>query len=450
MIEELKQLLGAEKVKDNISELQQHSEDESSHEATLPDAVCYPESKEDIQVILRLASQYKTPVVCFGIGSGLEGQAIPVFGGVVLNFSEMKRVVDFSPEDMTVTVEPGITRTELNQKLNKNGLQFPIDPGADASIGGMTATNASGTTAVKYGSMRDQILDIEVVLADGRVIHTGSHAKKSSSGYHLSGLFCGSEGTLGVVTEITLRVHGIPEATEAARCTFTTIDECTNAAYQVLLHDIAVHRMELVDKASITQVNDFGDYDFPEENSLFLECAGSEAEVEAQMGKVYEIMQEAGCKQWDKASTTEERNHLWKARHEMSTAFRHQHGKGYFGTDICVPMSALLEMVHFARELLDKSGLTGGILGHVGDGNFHTLVAYDKENKQEVAAAGRLNEQLVYRAIAVKGTCTGEHGVGLGKKQYQYREHGEAVTVMKSMKDLLDPKNILNPGKIFE
>ncbi|HLQ96835.1 MAG TPA: FAD-linked oxidase C-terminal domain-containing protein [Pseudogracilibacillus sp.] len=450
MKEELKQVLGNGKVKDNISELQQHSEDESSHDAALPDVVCYPASTEEVQTIVRIASKHETPIVSFGIGSGLEGQAIPVCGGITIDFSNMNQLIDFSPEDMTVTVAPGMTRTELNRTLNKQGLHFPIDPGADASIGGMTATNASGTTAVKYGSMRDQLLDMEVVLMDGRVIHTGSHAKKSSSGYHLTGLFCGSEGTLGMITEITLQVHGIPEAMEGARCTFSTIDECTHAAYQVLLHDISIHRMELVDKASIKQVNGFGGYDFPEENSLFLECAGAKAEVEAQIEKLHEIMQDAGCKQWDAASTTEERNHLWKARHEMSTAFRHQHGKGYFGTDICVPMSKLPEMVHFARELLDESGLAGGILGHVGDGNFHTLIAYDRDSSQEVKAAGHLNEQLVYRAIDLKGTCTGEHGVGLGKKKYQYREHGEALSVMKEMKYLLDPKQLLNPAKIFE
>ncbi len=450
MIEQLKKTLGAEKVSTSESELYRHSRDESSHEAVQPDVVCFPETAGDVQKIIRLAGENKTPVTAFGVGSGLEGQIIPVQGGISVSFDNMNQVVSFSPEDMTVTVQPGITRVGLNEIINKHGLQFPIDPGADASIGGMCATNGSGTTAVRFGSMRDQILDLEVVLADGRIIHTGSHAKKSSSGYHLTGLFTGSEGTLGIITEITLKLYGIPEHTIAARCTFPTLDQCAEAAYTILLHDIPVNRMELVDAKSIEQVNAYGDYHYPAAHSLFFEFAGAKAAAEAQAANAKKIMEELGCDHWDTAESNADRNELWKARHEMSLAFRHQHGKSFFGTDICVPISKLPEMVTYARDLLEESGLEGGVLGHVGDGNFHTLALFDPNNEGQQNAATHLNEALVYRAIKYGGTCTGEHGVGLGKMKYQKREHGAALEVMKSMKQLLDPNHILNPGKIFE
>lgn len=446
----LKNELGAEKISTNETELFRHSHDESAHQAVTPDIVCFPESREDVEGVLKIAQEFQTPVTPFGVGSGLEGQAIPVKKGISINLERMNRVLDFSPEDMTITVEPGITRTQLNEYINKHGLHFPIDPGADASIGGMAATNASGTTAVRYGSMRDQILDLEVVLVDGRVIRTGSRAKKSSSGYHLTGLFTGSEGTLGIITEITLKLHGIPEHIIAARCTFSSIEECAEGAYTVLASDIPVMRMELVDASSIKQVNQYGDYSFPARHSLFFEFAGAKAATEAQATLTKELMQDLGCEDWDVAENTKERNELWKARHEMAYAFRHQKGKRFFGTDICVPISKLPELVHYARELLEETGLQGGILGHVGDGNFHTLILFDPSLEEERLQAEKMNEQIVLKAIEEGGTCTGEHGVGLGKMKFQRREHGEAVDVMKSFKDLLDPDHLLNPGKIFE
>lgn len=449
MIDQLIQKLGKEKISTSASELYRHSRDESSHSPVTPDVICFPETKEDVQQIVRFANQLRIPVIPFGAGSGLEGQVIPVCGGITVNTERMNKVQHFSPEDMTITVQPGMTRKGLNKVVQKHGLQFPIDPGADASIGGMTATNASGTTAVRFGSMREQILDLEVVLADGRVIHTGSHAKKSSSGYHLSGLFTGSEGTLGIITEITLKLHGIPEHTVAARCTFPTLEQCAEAAYTVLLHDVPVERMELVDAASIRQVNAYGDYTYPENHSLFFEFAGTKSAADIQMETVATLMQDLDCSHWETATETKDINHLWRARHEMSLAFRHQKEKSFFGTDICVPFSQLPEMIALARELLETSGLSGGILGHVGDGNFHTLILFDKEDEAETRAADYVNETLVNRAIELHGTCTGEHGVGLGKRQYQSKEHGEALNVMKSMKELLDPYHILNPGKIF-
>lgn len=449
MKKRLEEELGIEKVSINETELFRHSHDESAHAAVTPDIVCFPESTEDVKKILSVAKQFQAPVTAYGVGSGLEGQVIPVKKGISVNLERMNKIVDFSPEDMTVTVQPGITRLQLNEEINRYGLQFPIDPGADATIGGMTATNASGTTAVRYGSMRDQVLDLEVVLADGRVIHTGTKAKKSSSGYNLTGLFTGSEGTLGIITEVTLKLHGIPERIIAARCTFKTVEECAEAAYTVLANDIPIMRMELVDASSIKQVNEYGDYSFPVAHSLFFEFAGAKTAVEAQVELVKELMEELDCEHWDIAESTKERNVIWKARHQMAYAFRHQKGKRFFGTDICVPISKLPELVHYARDLLEESGLHGGILGHVGDGNFHTLSLFDVDNQKDRERSERMNDKLVLKAIKVGGTCTGEHGVGLGKKKYQREEHGDAVEVMKSIKQLLDPDNILNPGKIF-
>ena len=447
--EQLISVLGKDKVSMSETEKYRHSHDESSHPEVEPDIVCFPESKEDVQKIVEVALKHQVPVTAYGVGSGLEGQAIPIRKGISVNFERMNKIIDFSPEDMTVTVQPGITRLQLNEQINKHGLQFPIDPGADATIGGMVATNASGTTAVRYGSMRDQVLDLEVVLADGRVIHTGSRAKKSSSGYHLTGIFTGSEGTLCLITEITLKLHGIPEHVIAARCTFPTVEECAEAAYTILASDVPVMRMELVDASSIAVINDYGDYSFPVAHSLFFEFAGAKSSVEAQVELTEELMRDLGCDHWEIAEDSLKRNEIWKARHEMAYAFRHQKGKKFFSTDICVPISRLPEMVHFARNLLEGKGLKSGILGHVGDGNFHTLIMFDPNDEEEKRRADEFNEQLVLKAIEEGGTCTGEHGVGLGKMRYQVAEHGEAVDVMKSIKNLLDPNNLLNPGKIF-
>lgn len=449
MIAALKSLLGDSKVSSSESELYRHSKDESSHKAVEPNAVCFPETVKDIHMVLTYARKNQIAVTPFGAGSGLEGQIIPIKQGISLNTERMNRILDFSPEDMTVTVQPGITRLQLNEFINKHGLQFPIDPGADASIGGMTATNASGTTAVRYGSMRDQILDLEVVLSDGRIIHTGSKAKKSSSGYHLTSLFTGSEGTLGIVTEITLKLHGIPEHEIAARCTFSDLEQCAEAAYAVLLNDIPVKRMELVDAVSIKQVNTYGDYHFPVEHSLFFEFAGTDNVAMNDAEAAKKLMQELNCANWEIAETVQDKNDLWRARHEISPSFRHQPNKNLFGTDVCVPISKLPAMISFARKLLENSELRGGILGHVGDGNFHTLILFDDDKESEIQAATYINEQLVYKAIETGGSCTGEHGVGLGKRKYQAYEHGDALSVMKSMKLLFDPENILNPGKIF-
>ena len=448
-IEELIALIGKDKVSTSDSDLYKFSKDESFHTPVEPDVVVFPESQEDILAVLDIARKFLIPVIPYGAGSGLEGQVIPVHKGISMSFERMNQVIEFKPEDLTVTVQPGITRLQLNEFINKHGLQFPIDPGADASIGGMTATNASGTTAVKFGSMRDQILDLQVIMADGKVIQTGSKAKKSSSGYHLSGLFAGSEGTLGIITEITLRLHGIPEHTVAATCTFESIEECASAAQSVLISGIPVLRMELVDATSIAQVNAYGGYSFPVEPSLFFEFSGSKAAVTEDAATTKQLCEELGCRHFETAAGSKERALLWKARREMSDAFRHANGIAVAGGDVCVPISKLPQMVAYARKLIDESGLHGGTFGHIGDGNFHTLVQFDPNLPGEKKRAEYTNEQLVKLAISLGGTCTGEHGVGLGKIKFQSQEHGEALTVMKQMKSMLDPLNILNPGKVL-
>lgn len=449
-IQQLKERLGSNKVSQNETELFRHSHDESSHKAVEPDVVCYPEGRKDVEIIMEIAKSHRVSVTPFGAGSGLEGQVIPVQKGISVNFERMNNVIDFSPEDLKITVQPGITRLQLNKLVNRHGLMFPIDPGADATIGGMVATNASGTTAVRYGSMRDQLLDIEVVLATGSVIHTGTHAKKSSSGYHLTGLFAGSEGTLGIITEITLRLHGIPEHIIAARCTFQTPEACAEAAKTILISGIPVMRMELVDAESISQVNKYGGYSFPVKHSLFFEFAGTMIAADEEAKQAEQLMHELGCENWEVASGSKERTELWKARHEMAYAYRHIKGMANTGADVCVPISRLPDLVVYARELIDESGLTGGILGHVGDGNFHTIVLYDPNVPGEKEKAEYTNEALALKAIEVGGTCTGEHGVGLGKMNFQEAEHGEAVKIMKEIKKLLDPESLLNPGKIFK
>jgi D-lactate dehydrogenase (cytochrome) len=448
-IQKLIGLLGRDKVSQNETELFRHSHDESFHTPVEPDVVCFPESREDVEKIMKVAREYKVPVTAFGAGSGLEGQVIPIKRGITMNFELMNNVVNFSPEDLFITVQPGMTRLQLNKLVNRHGLMFPIDPGADATIGGMVATNASGTTAVRYGSTRDQLLDLEVVLANGSVIRTGSKAKKSSSGYHLTGLFAGSEGTLGIITEITLRLHGIPEHTLAARCTFDTPKACAEAAKNILQSGIPVMRIELVDAESISQVNAYGGYDFPVQHSLFFEFAGTMNAVEEEVRFTEQLMLDLGCGNWEVACGSKDRLELWKARHEMAYAYRHKKGMAITGADVCVPISRLPELIDYARELINESGLTGGVLGHVGDGNFHTLVVFDPRVPGEKEKAEYTNEALTLRAIEVGGTCTGEHGVGLGKRKFQETEHGEAVVIMKQMKQLFDPEELLNPGKIF-
>lgn len=450
-IEELVGLLGSERVTTNPTVLEHHSHDESYHTPRLPDVVVFPQNANEVSQIMKLANEKRIAVTPFGLGTSLEGHVIPYNGGISMDFSLMNQVLEVRPQDFLVRVQPGVTRTQLNKELKKHGLFFSVDPGADATVGGMAATNASGTTSVRYGVMRDNVRDLEVVLADGRIIHTGSMVAKSSSGYHLTGLFVGSEGTLGAFTELTLRVYGIPEATMAARASFPTVHDAVNTVVDILSAGIPVARIELVDERSIRQVNLFKETDYPESPTLFIEFHGSEQSLQHDIEFAQGIAGEHGCTQFLFETDSKARAQLWDARHNLAYAFVHKSpGKKMMVTDVCVPFSELAGAVVNARESIDRSGLDGAVLGHVGDGNYHVILMIDLDDKEEVARADKLNAQLVEYALQRGGTCTGEHGVGVGKVKYQRAEHGESLDVMKSFKQVLDPNGILNPGKIFE
>lgn len=451
IMEELEKLLPSKRVTTNENVLEQHSSDESYHTPQTPDVVVFPESTEEVSDIMKLASKHKTPVVPYGLGTSLEGNMIPYSKGIMLDFSLMNQVLEVKADDFLVKVQPGVTRTQLEKELKKFGLFFSVDPGADATLGGMAATNASGTTSVKYGIMRDNVRDMEVVLADGTVIHTGSLAQKSSSGYHLNGLFVGSEGTLGCITELTLRVKGIPEYTMAGRASFSTADEAVDAVISVLQAGIPVARVELVDAASMIQINKFSETDYTEVPTLFLEFHGNEAGLQQDVAFTKEILHDHGCKELAFESDTAARNKLWEARHNAAYAYLHGNpGKKQMVTDVCLPISELAGAIKDAREAVETSGLTGGIVGHVGDGNYHILLMVDVDNLEDIDKATKVNERIVAYALARGGTCTGEHGVGVGKQKYQKQEHGEALAVMQKIKQALDPDHILNPGKVID
>ncbi|KKE79410.1 FAD-binding protein [Oceanobacillus caeni] len=447
----LKRKLSDEQITTNQTVRELHSRDETYHQTSLPDVVVYPKSTKDVSHIMEVAQEFKIPITPFGVGTSLEGHVIPYQHGISIDFSLMNKIIEIKESDLLVTVQPGVTREQLNKELKKYGLFFSVDPGANATIGGMAATNASGTTTVKYGVMRDQVRDIEVVLADGSVIHTGSLAAKSASGYHLNGLFVGSEGTLGCFTEITLQVYGIPEHMVAARATFPSFTHAIDAVTSIIHAGVPIARVEFVDEASMIQINKFSETDYPVEPTLFLEFHGNEAGLQADVDFTKEIMKDNKCQEFIFETDTAARNHLWHARHNLAYAYVHDYvGKKMMLTDVAVPISELANAVTFARKELDKLGIPGGLVGHVGDGNFHSLIMIDMANTEEVQKAKEFNEKIVLYALQRGGTCTGEHGVGVGKKQYQQLEHGTALGVMKQIKKVLDPNNILNPNKIID
>ncbi|MFP8784418.1 FAD-binding oxidoreductase [Planococcus plakortidis] len=449
-LEELKQALAADRVTTNSAVLDQHSRDESYHTPARPDAVVFPLSSEEVSRVMKIAGKHEIPIVPFGLGTSLEGHVIPYAGGITMDFSLMDKVLEIKPEDFLVRVEPGVTRSKLNQELKKHGLFFSVDPGADATLGGMAATNASGTTSVRYGVMRDQVRDLEVVLANGEIIHTGNLAVKSSSGYNLNGLFVGSEGTLGAFTELTLQVYGIPEMTIAGRADFSSIDEAVSAVVAIQSAGIQVARIELVDAASIAQVNAYSHTDYPEVPTLFLEFHGNEAGLMQDVDFARDILSDNGCSNFKFEKDSLARAQLWDARHNLAyAAMRANPGKKMMVTDVCLPISQLAGGIHAAQEALRAEGLEGGILGHVGDGNYHALLMIDVENPEEMAKAEAFNRAIVEYALSKGGSCTGEHGVGIGKAKYQQLEHGNAYSVMQALKKTLDPQNLLNPGKLF-
>ncbi|MCU0868101.1 MAG: FAD-binding protein [Burkholderiales bacterium] len=427
-----------------------HAKDESWHVPHRPDAVVFPTSTEEVAEIVRICAAHRTPVVAYGTGTSLEGAVIPEHGGVVIDLMHMDQVLQVNADDLDVTVQARVTRKQLNDFIRDRGLFFPIDPGADASLGGMAATRASGTNAVRYGTMRENVLALTVVLADGRVIRTSRRARKSAAGYDLTRLFVGSEGTLGIITEVTLRLYGIPEAMAAAVCSFDSLEGAVNAVIQTIQLGVPVARIELLDDVQMDAVNRFSKLDYPVQNTLFVEFHGTEAGVKEQAELVESIAGENGGGSFRWASRPEERTALWTARHDVTYANKAlRPGCEIWATDVCVPISRLAECIVETKADLAQSFLIAPLVGHVGDGNFHLGFVIDRNNPSEVAEAERLNDRLVMRAIAMDGTCTGEHGIGLGKMKFLTAEHGEAVSVMRDIKRALDPHGILNPGKIF-
>jgi D-lactate dehydrogenase (cytochrome) len=430
---------------------QQHGHTTTWIENQPPDAVVFPQSTEEVQHIVRLCAAHRVPVIGFGQGTSLEGQVNAPRGGICLDFRDMNRVLTVHAEDLDCVIEPGITRKQLNEHLRDTGVFFPIDPGADASLGGMAATRASGTNAVRYGTMKDNVLALKAVLADGEVISTGHRAKKSAAGYDLARLMIGSEGTLGIITELTLRLAGIPEAISSGVCPFPSVEAACNATILTIQSGIPVARIELLDEMQVRACNAYSKLTLPETPMLFVEFHGSQSSVAEQAERFGEIARELGGGPFDWATKTEDRSRLWQARHDAYWAVMSlRPGIRALATDVCVPISRLAECVTQSQRDLKASRLTAPIVGHVGDGNFHMCLLVDNNDADEVARAEAFLERLVERALAMDGTCTGEHGIGQGKMKYMPAEHGApALDVMRAIKRALDPLDIMNPGKIF-
>lgn len=428
---------------------EQHGKDESFHPPFPPDAVVFATSTEEVAAVVKICARYGTPVIPFGTGTSLEGHIAALQGGICIDVSRMNAVLDIRPEDLDCTVQAGVTRKQLNEFIRDTGLFFPIDPGADASIGGMTATRASGTNAVRYGTMRENVLALTVVLADGRVIRTSRRARKSAAGYDLTRLFVGSEGTLGIITEVTLRLYGIPETISAAVCPFPGVEEAVNTVIATIQSGIPVARVEFLDALQMKAINAYSKLSHAETPTLFFEFHGSPAGVQEQVEMVQALAADHGGTDFQWANAPEERARLWDARHKAYYAgLGLRPGCSGFSSDVCVPISRLADCIVETRADLDASGLLCPIVGHVGDGNFHVLFIVNPDDPQEMKTALALNDRLVQRALSMDGTCTGEHGVGYGKMDFLETEHGDALDVMRSIKTALDPANLLNPGKI--
>ena len=450
LISQLTELLG-DRLSTKASVRDQHGHDESYHPTEPPDAVAFARTTEEVAAIVKLCAAHGAPIIPFGTGTSLEGGVAAVAGGVCIDLMDMNQVVRVSSPDLDCTVQSGVTRKQLNEHLRDTGLFFPIDPGADASIGGMAATRASGTNAVRYGTMRDSVLGLTVVLADGRIIHTGGRARKSAAGYDLTRLFVGSEGTLGVITEITLRLHGIPEAISAAVCAFPTIEDAVNTVIQTIQSGVPVARMELLDEVQMDASNRYSKLNYAVLPTLFFEFHGSSAAVAEQADTVRDIVGEFGGSDFQWATRPEERNRLWQARHDAYYAgLALCPGSRGMATDVCVPISRLADCISETKKDLADSSLLAPLVGHVGDGNFHLNCVLDPDDSDEVARADALHERMVLRALAMGGTCTGEHGGGYGKMRFLAAEHGDAVATMRAIKLALDPDNRMNPGKVVQ
>ena len=416
-----------------------------------PDAVVFPQSTEDVQDIVRICAQHRVPIIPFGTGTSLEGHVNAPHGGVSIDVRDMNQVLAVHAEDLDCVIQPGITRKALNEYLRDQGVFFPIDPGADASLGGMAATRCSGTNAVRYGTMKDNVLSLKVVMANGELMTTARRAKKSSAGYDLTRLIVGSEGTLGVITELTLKLSGIPEAISGGTCPFPSVEACCNAAIMTIQSGIPVARIELLDALQVRAVNLYSKLTLRETPMLFLEFHGTEAGVAEQSERFGEIAAELGGGPFEWTTRPEDRTRLWEARHNAAfSTFTLRPGASMVATDVCVPMSRLAECVTETQRDIAESKLIAPIVGHVGDGNFHLTLLIDRDDPDEVKVAKAFNERLVERALAMDGTCTGEHGVGQGKIKYLLAEHGApAMAAMRAIKQALDPEGIMNPGKIF-
>ena len=449
-ITELSLVLG-DRLSSAKPDLELHGQSETHFTTMPPDAVAYPENTDEVSKIVRICAAQDCPVIGWGAGTSLEGHTSAVRGGVCVDFSRMNKVLAVNAEDMDVVVQPGITREDLNTDLRATGLFFPVDPGANASIGGMAATRASGTTAVRYGTMRDNVRALEVVLADGRIIRTGSRARKSSAGYDLTSLFVGSEGTLGLITELTLKLQGQPEAVASAICAFDAIEDAVSTVITTIQMGIPMARIEFVDSATATAFNIYAGANMPEVPHLLVEFHGSDTSASEDARRFGEIVDDMGGKGFEWSTKEEDRRALWAMRHNAYYAcLALRRGATALVTDICVPISRLAEAVEETRADIANSSIPGPILGHVGDGNFHAILLVEPGNTKELAVAKDLSHRMVERALRLGGTITGEHGVGMGKLDYMQAEHGDGWAVMGDIKRSLDPKNIMNPGKVLK
>ncbi len=434
----------------NPSILDTHGQNEAYFPVTLPDAVVFPNSAVEVSEIVKICAAHDCPIVAYGTGTSLEGHQLAIRGGISLDMSKMNAVLNIHAEDMDAVVQPGVTREQLNEDLRATGLFFPVDPGANASLGGMTATRASGTTAVRYGTMRENVMALEVVMADGRIIRTGTRARKSSAGYDLTKLFVGSEGTLGIITEITLRLQGQPEAVSAATCSFPDIESAVNTVITTIQMGIPMARIEFVDEMMARGFNIHFKTELPELPHLFVEFHGSEQGVKEQAERFGEIVEDMGGSDFNWSSKPEDRNALWKMRHNAYYGMKALAPKWKaLPTDVCVPISNLAEAVKLARDESARLDLTMSIVGHVGDGNFHATINFDPEDPEHVTRVHKFIHNLNHFALKLGGTVTGEHGVGIGKMKYMAEEHGDALQIMVDIKKTLDPKNIMNPGKML-
>ena len=430
--------------------LEQHTHTMTIHESELPDGVVFVETKNDVQKVVNICKEYKCPIIPFGVGSSFEGHLNAPYGGISIDMNNMNKILKVYQDDLLVVVQPGVTREQLNTYLRDTGLFFPIDPGANASIGGMTATRASGTNAVRYGTMKDNVIALEVVTPDGQIIKTANKARKSSAGYDLTRLMVGSEGTLGITTEITLKLYGIPEVIAGGRVSFPTVKDATDAVIMTIQAGIPVARIEFMDTAQVKAVNNYSKTNLPEAPLLLVEFHGSQSSVDEQSELFGEISSDFGGKDFEWTSNNEDRNKLWKARHDAYWSCRAVRPEAeLYSTDVCVPISKLSDCITETIEDMEQNELIGPIVSHAGDGNFHVALLIDKNSKIELDKLDDFLIRISERAIRMDGTCTGEHGVGQGKRKYMLKELGNAVNVMKSVKEAFDPHKIMNPGKLF-